>query len=268
MVGDTERVLKSEKTSAIGVLTRGGSAARVGGYTDEEPHRRWVVWITIGAVIVVVALGGLFFWFAARPASEPVITAPPSAIRATETEIIQLTGKAGAERSTFLSAWNAFFKRPLSSSEFRSVSVLDAATSVFFTAREFLELLGAAPPPLLVNGLRDPFTLGILRTDRDGETVLIFGVRSFSEAFAGMLAWERDLPRSLAALLAPGISPDRGSNIFTDVVVSNHDVRLLKNTAGQPILLYTIFNRQTLIITQSPNALEIVLRQLSFFPPS
>ena len=123
-----------------------------------------------------------------------------------------------------------------------------------------------APPPFLANSLSGPFTLGIIRTERGNETTLILATRSFPEALAGMLAWEKDLPQAFSALLPPSRVLTRGTRGFEDAVISNHDVRLIKNTAGDSILFYTIFNRQTLIITESREALESILRQLSFFP--
>ena len=266
MVGDTERTLKSGEASGISVLTRGGTTTRIGGYAEDEPRRRWLLLLSIGIAVFVVAGGGLFFFLTTRTAiTRPAITAPKSAIPATQHEIISL---AETDRSLFLTQWNALYKKPLLPTEFRAVSVFNTITQTFFTTRELFSLLQIAPPPPLLAGFRDTPTLGTLRTARGIETILIITIRSFSETLAGMLEWERNLPQALNAMLAPDISLERGSTGFEDIVIANHDVRLLKNTAGESVLAYTIFNRQTLIIVQSTEALETILRQFSFFPPS
>ncbi|MBI2038827.1 MAG: hypothetical protein HYT22_00885 [Candidatus Niyogibacteria bacterium] len=269
MVGDTERTLKSGGVSEIGMLTREGTARRVGGYAGESASwrtRHWTLWLSISVGAFVIIGGGLFFWFTIQSApGAPAVTAPKPAIPATQSEIVRL---AESSRSAFLTEWNALYKKPLLPAEFRAVSVLNTQTSAFLSAQELFSLLQLPAPSLLTNGLRGTATLGTIRTARGIETVVIVAVRSFSEALAGMLEWERSLPNALSPLLAPDIALERGSETFTDRIISNHDVRLLKNMAGEPIFLYTIFNRQTLIIVQSQEALEVVLRQLSFFPSS
>ncbi|MBI1956970.1 MAG: hypothetical protein HYS44_00720 [Candidatus Niyogibacteria bacterium] len=273
MVGDTEKALKSGELSGASALTRGGTLTRVGGYTGEEPRHRWVLWLSLAVGAFVIVGGGLFFWFTIQGTpGTPAITAPKPAIPATQSEIVRLTGLdpfrplAEAGRAAFFNEWNVLYKKPLLPAEFRAVSVFNTQTSAFLTAQEFFSLLSVPAPALLTGGLRGTATLGAIRTARGIETVFIVSIRSFSEALAGMLEWERSLPGAFAPLLAPDIPLERGSETFTDRIISNHDVRSLKNTAGEPILLYTIFNRQTLIIAQSPEALEVILRQLSFFP--
>jgi len=52
------------------------------------------------------------------------------------------------------------------------------------------------------------------------------------------------------------------SNPFRDTVVLNTDVRILRNDQNEPILMYTFFNKDTIIITTKIKTLEYILGQL------
>jgi len=173
----------------------------------------------------------------------------------------------GPDRKTFLSEWQSAFNQKLLTNEFRAIALFNKNSNTFFGPQDLFQMLRITPPPLLTGGLRASLTLGIVGTARGPEALMILSGRSFSETLAGMLAWENNLPQALADILSQTITLERGARPFEDIIISNHDARVIKNVAGDPTLIYTIFNERTLIVAQSPEALELALRQLSFFPP-
>ncbi len=263
MVSDTERTLKSDSFSASRLIAQQDAARTYAGETGRN-HR--IFWIATGVtVMIVVTTGGFFFWSSAvRAPASPALTPPKPAIPATLTNIAELPGP---DRVAFLSAWQALSRKDLATNEFQALAPFNKNTGAFLGAHDLFSMLHVVPPPLLWDGMRGPFTLGVIHASRGNEALLVLDMRSFAETLGGMLAWEKNLPQALGDLLSQTISIDRGSNTFKDAVVANHDVRFVQNTAGETVLMYTVFNDRLLVITQSAEALDLALRQLSFFPP-
>jgi hypothetical protein len=112
----------------------------------------------------------------------------------------------------------------------------------------------------------------------------VFGVTSYERTFAGMLAWERSMMRDLVTLypsreggnLTPTatstiigtstpvfVEPIRPQDAFTDAIVANHDVRVLRDTAGQSLVLYGYVGKDLLILARDEAAYAALLGRLS-----
>ena len=125
---------------------------------------------------------------------------------------------------------------------------------------EFLERLGARAPGSLIRAFDPLFMFGAF-----GEsTFLIIKLVSFENAFAGMLAWEKNLNQDIGPLFATAelsrnVSPE---STFTDVTDKNKDVRMLA-LRDQPVLLYSFFDNNMLIITDHIETLRILVDRLT-----
>jgi hypothetical protein len=86
-----------------------------------------------------------------------------------------------------------------------------------------------------------------------------------------MLGWEPTMATDLA-LLYPSASPTTSTGAapqiiavprFIDSTVANHDVRVLKDSANQTILIYGYRDKETLIIAKNESAFTALLVRLS-----
>ncbi len=173
------------------------------------------------------------------------------------------------------------------------------AITVELTTDEFIRRVAPDAPAALRRALNPAFTFGVHAFQGD-TAFLAFGVQSFEQAFAEMLLWERTLELDLGPVFrrstvapvelpsAPVVQeatttatstssvgtttgevtvPRRLSSSrtrqFTDDVIANHDVRVLRNERGEPFMLYTFPNRSTLFIAGSKATLEELLRRLT-----
>ena len=125
---------------------------------------------------------------------------------------------------------------------------------------EFLSILKSKAPGNLVRAFDPLFMLGAYGKS----TFLIIKLDSFENAFAGMLAWEKDLNRDLGPLLATReISRNTESGTtFTDIIDRNKDARML-SLYDQPTLIYSFLDNNTLIITDSLETLRVVVDRLT-----
>lgn len=171
-----------------------------------------------------------------------------------------------------------------------------AATSTSKTpdplpANELLALLAPDMPQDLQLTILPTYLLGIHSYDQN-EAFLVLRVDSYQQAFSGMLAWEDFMQRDLSPLfnyqppthiqnqpaasstiatLSAATSSQTTSQPesqvirtgFVDQVVDNHDARVLRNPAGDIILLWTFLDRNTLVITTNQYTLSEVIRRVN-----
>jgi hypothetical protein len=98
--------------------------------------------------------------------------------------------------------------------------------------------------------LNEQFMLGNFSLANGDHRFLILKPKFFEQAFNGMLNWEGTMPESLVPLLGAATPRAAREASFTDRIFRNKDVRLLKNTAGETILLYSFLDPDTIVITK------------------
>ena len=169
------------------------------------------------------------------------------------------------------------------------------------TTEQFFSVLGTRIPNSVVKSLDPVFLLGVYAyTPR--EMFVIFKVKSYDTAFAGMLDWEpnietdignifisNDSTKSINPLTTSTVStsttasssdlsanpagtttPNTGSSLqiftqkrFVDKVLSNKDTRILQDQSGTPYMLYTFLDKNTLVIATSEKALKEILFRIT-----
>jgi hypothetical protein len=126
-------------------------------------------------------------------------------------------------------------------------------------------------PDILIRNINDPSTVGVISAGGINAPFFILQVSSYERTFAGMLGWEPTMATDLA-LLYPSASPTTSTGAapqiiavprFIDSTVANHDVRVLKDSANQTILIYGYRDKETLIIAKNESAFTALLVRLS-----
>lgn len=135
------------------------------------------------------------------------------------------------------------------------------------TVREFLLSIGARPPEELLRALAETFFVGTHTVDKNAP-IIVIPVISYDRAFAGMLAWEATLNADLAPFFTPvpPLYADATGAVhtrtFTDEVMRNYDVRVLKDDSGVIQLYYSFPTRGMLIIAESPYSFPEAIARL------
>ncbi len=155
----------------------------------------------------------------------------------------------------------------------------------------FLRATQIPAPDILLRNIAKESAVGIVNAG--GETNAFFALRvdSYERTYAGMLTWEPLMMRDLALLYplyparveepqvetasstastTPATStpvrldpvPAVAFTRFADAVVANHDVRILRDTAGRSLMLYGYADKRTLIIARDEAAFETLLTRL------
>lgn len=152
----------------------------------------------------------------------------------------------------------------------------NATTTTVFSALPL-----SAPGALLRNISSARSMAGVMNVKGTQSQFFILSVASYSDTFAGMLSWERSMPRDLAALFPSytqspieqtafsTVATTTSTTIpvvaaaFRDEVVSNHDVRIYRDGTGKSILLYGYWNQATLVIARDPAAFAEIVERLA-----
>ncbi len=139
------------------------------------------------------------------------------------------------------------------------------------TTHTFIQTIAPQLPSTFVRILEPEFFFGITQTGYR-ETFLIMKIKSFHTGFSTMLDWEPKLLDDLSTLLARLDSAAYRSvtkqgapvpTMFTDELFKNHSVRVSKDASGATSIIYTLINRDTIVIASSELSLDEALDRLS-----
>ncbi len=157
---------------------------------------------------------------------------------------------------------------------FYSPYITTGATSTkrLITASEFVTLAGFKIPDVVKRNLQPDFMVGMYAFSQN-LPFIIFKTSSFENTYAGMLDWEKDLENDLQVIFRlPGYENNGGllnalnpttQRKFEDKVIVNKDVRLIHGIDGKTELLYSILDKDTIIITVNDVAFKEIVNRLN-----
>ncbi len=121
-------------------------------------------------------------------------------------------------------------------------------------------IVGPNMPPSLTRSLNDEYMLGIYSFDTN-EAFIILSIEDYSLAYPGMLKWEENMAKDLNGFF--DINPETLTNTsFVDETVKNRDMRVLKDSSGKPLVLYSFIDRKTLVITKNESILSAIVGKI------
>ena len=232
-----------------------------------RPEHHGLRILILAGVLIIIALGiGIYFYYL-RPSSEEkpqVFLPPPSLVAVDDERIVKIKNPSNLALAAEIQKELSVQLRDRNFRRIILVKDADEEENVF-GAEEFIQISLPAMPVRLKNIVSEA-TIGALKIGDTVHPFLIFKVSSFPEAFAGTLAWEKDLLKSFQALFKSPARSGPANSLFHDQIIKNQDARALGEN-GQTLLIWTIFNRKLLIITQSKEALAEIIARYKMFPP-
>jgi len=146
----------------------------------------------------------------------------------------------------------------------------DAPNEKLITATNFLTLINANPPSDIQRTIKDPYMFGSYNYNGN-QTFLVLKVGSFDTTFSGMLRWETNLWQDFKELF--NLQSEETSSTentfaleikkFQDATFDNKDCRVVKNSDGNIVFLYSIIDENTIVITTGPDTLKEIINRVS-----
>ena len=213
------------------------------------------VWLTIagvvlGVILIASGIGIYVSFFKSAPTQTYSITS-----------FFSVDTPVGIPLTEDRTAFHSVFTEQLSASGGRSVQVyptLKEGESLRpATSKEFFATLAMHLPRTLENALDNGFMIGGITTTSP-EPFLIIHSYNFDGLFAGLLQWEDTMPEDLSPLFG---EPMATSTHFTDAVQNNKSTRILYDTAGNEVLLYSFISQDVVIITTSGESLSALIEK-------
>lgn len=260
----TATVLAAEQDAKFGVPQE----------APEKPSRGNIIYIIAGIVLLLLGSTGAYIAYTRYLTNvEPIVL---STIGVASVPIfVDDKEKITAETPVaILQAIKQSLTRSLSPNTVRLLYT-DFSTTTDNSVFAALQL--PAPGALLRNVDASRSMVGVVNSDGTQSPFFVLSVASYGDTFAGMLSWEKTMPKDLSALFpsyAEGFggqatstttiatsTPPLFTVFFHDEVVSNHDVRIYRDSEGRSVLMYGYWNQRTLIIARDPSAfIEIIGR--------
>ncbi len=133
--------------------------------------------------------------------------------------------------------------------------------TVSISANKLIILSGVSTSEILSRSLENTFMAGLFNEEAGSTPTpfIILKVSGYDTGFAGMLEWERNLPRFFDTVFGTNTEAGlTGKTKMRDVVLSGRDARVLEITPTISIA-YAFANPSTIVIASSRNALEKLL---------
>lgn len=273
--GDVANALQNQKESLFSIQKTEQLKRSAGGFVEEPAASggggKTLMLVLGSLVLVFLGLGGVWLGYGEyiERSSPPVIIAPQNRFIAVQDEL-EINFASTTEETLVAMIGEKSSEVPEGSITHLVMRQGSWAGAPLATTAEFLNRLNTEAPSTLVRALDPLFMIGAYRApgSNAGESrFVIFKLISFDNAFPGMLAWEKTLPRDIGGIFANSeeLKTIEVEPVFKDVISRNKDVRVLSGsgTTTEPVLLYSFFNNKMLIITDSLETLRILMDRLT-----
>jgi hypothetical protein len=131
--------------------------------------------------------------------------------------------------------------------------------TVGISANRLFIFAGISAPDTLTHSIESPFMAGLLSEGGASVPFLVLTVSSRDAGLAGMLEWERAIPRVLDTIFGTSFATDFSNKTkVRDVVILGRDTRVF-DISPTTNIAYTFANPHTIILSGSLSALQTLL---------
>lgn len=266
--------IDSEKSSTFSVLAAQSDAGQTP--RSETPRKRTFVPLLAGGAMLIIGIGAILgaYLFTQNGAVTPIVAGIPSLIQFDESVEVKGTGPALMQAIADVASGGSVQGNVI-------VTYVTLATSTGSGIPQpggvLIKNLNLAAPDILLRNIDQSSTVGVIHAGAEARPFMILKVNSYERTFAGMLAWEPTMAANLAAFYPAYSSMQAQSTSsssttptifapnptsFTDSVVANYDVRVLRDASGRSRLLYGYHGKNTLIIARDEAAFASLVSRL------
>ncbi len=266
-----------QNSSTFSVLAAQSDAPRTSQPVSKP--RRTLVPLLAGGAMLIIGIGAVIgaYAFMTERQEVPIVAGVPSLIRYDESVEVQGTGTALMNAIADVAAGGSVSGNVIVT--YVTTDANGTPTGIPQPGGVLIRALSLPAPSILLRNIEESSTVGVIDAGGEARPFFILKVSSYERTFAGMLAWEATLqndlsnfypeysafPQEIASSTAsssPSLSYAQ-RNTFTDAVVANHDVRILRDAAGRFLFLYGYVNKDILVIARDEAAFTALASRIS-----
>ncbi len=195
---------------------------------------------SFGSAIIILAVGG-FLYFKSNVPPTPIVTLPVATTAgATSTPTLLVNTQA-----EIIAALSRGEGDDISLAE---ITLLSRQTGALLTAREFFTAFEISLPvsfTAAINQLR----VGTYR----GQPWILLIISDTPTGQGGMFIWEQTIHSDLQPWFSP-TNYQITRSVFSDSIIDNRDVRIIKNISGEYLMTYGFLNQNAILITTNDTA--------------
>jgi hypothetical protein len=268
--GDVADAIKAQNASvvkiAIAEQKKQNKKAITFDSTPAKPKRNnLVMGLSIGLIVAgVLVLAGAYVYLFLIPKSAPVATLNSDLLISSDSEKeVDISSLSDPDiESKIQAAEDPNLGAGAIEHMYFEQSVAGAKSSI--TAQQFFGLLGIHAPAAMIRALGSDFSFGFQNTGTGTlQPFLIVTPQSFDTVYAGMLQWEPTMYDDLQPMLNSKSASSTPKSQFEDAVIKNNDTRVLHDTSGNTLIIYSFPDDQHLIITTNQQTLEELFTRLT-----
>lgn len=260
---DTAEYVKDKKISLVDVAAaeskKGGLVSET--KTEKLNFKKLTLILLAAIAIGAIAFGG--YWLFVREESDiqQASFSPKPILVADETvEIIAIPD----DSKIFLGALRSALETPTRINSFLYVSIvkeLEDGGKRSITTKEFFNFAGIKAYVGIPDYIGDRFMLSKFYFSKEWP-ILIFKISSYDHVFPGMLKWESSMAEDFQEIFSIE-NIDNSKGFFEDKEIQNRDTRVLYDTDGNILLIYSFIDKDYMVITVNEEPLKEIYRRFA-----
>lgn len=273
--GDMANLVRGEQGSVIKIALAEQEKKRLNPKIEEATKIKYknLIFIAGGLIIILVAIWLTFFLI--KKSKDQSIA------QLQETKIQTLVSY---DNQTILDVTNVLnkdeFAKILGPEIKKEIKIGNIKTiflnsnSKLLNTQDFLKLINANLPGSLARSLSPQFMIGtfspttnsgVVASERKNSFFIMLQTKDYTQAFAGMLEWEKTMLNDMFLLFNIDVSGENQKLLessFKDIVILNKDTRVLQDQNGNPILYYLFVDNNTFVITDNQDTAKEIISRL------
>lgn len=263
--GDLESAIQANHLSSINIAMaenekmhsqlESGTKTNETGQSEEYSKSRIIIFISL--ILILIGGAGILAVYLLKNQNTNTVVQTielPSLITTEYRDELNINSIAKGKFTSALSSKLNDISIPVNNLYNTYITIGTSSAKRLITSSEFITLAELKMPDLVKRTLAPDFMVGMFSFAED-LPFIIFKTTYFENTYAGMLDWEKDLATDLRLLFRLNYNQTLK---FEDGVIINKDVRIIRDETGKTILLYSIIDKNTIVITVN----DVVFKEL------